>query len=63
MAAVKDGGLNHVAEGWLFVGDTASGKVEEELAMYMLRDVAASYVRNLTIPGSWNDPVYRGPRW
>lgn len=52
MTAVKDGGLNHVDEDGLFVGDAANGKVEDELARYMFRDVAASYVRNFTIPGS-----------
>jgi hypothetical protein len=51
MAAVKDGALNQGAEDGLRVGDAASGSVEE-VARYIFRDVAASYVRNLTIPGS-----------
>ena len=45
----------------LCVGDV-NGRSTEQLAKYIFSDVAASYVRNFTSPGSWNDPVYRGPR-
>jgi hypothetical protein len=51
MAAVKDGALNQDAEDGLCVGDAASDSVDEP-ARYIFREVAASYVRNLTIPGS-----------
>lgn len=45
----------------LCVGDMDCRNVEQ-LARYIFSDVAASYVRNLTSLGSWNDPIYRGPR-
>jgi len=49
MAAAKDGALNQGAEDGLRMGDAAG---VEEVERYIFRDVAASYVRNLTIPGS-----------
>jgi len=49
MAAAKDGALNQGAEDGLRVGDAAS---VEEVERYIFREVAASYVKNLTIPGS-----------
>jgi hypothetical protein len=43
--------VNQGLEDGLRVGDAANGS-DEEVARYMFSDVAASYVRNLTIPGS-----------
>lgn len=51
MAALNDDALNQGAEDGLRVGDAASCSVEE-LTRYIFREVAASYVKNLTIPGS-----------